>query len=222
MKNFDITLYGILDPEHCLDRDLADLAEMAANNGATILQYRDKINETRHMVAAVTSILDAVSHTDVKVIVNDRVDVALAAGAHGVHLGPADMDAGRARRIAGSDLIIGVSVKTLEGAESVPDDLVDYAFIGGVHPTTSKDNKGAMGVDGWIERAKLVRENSPGLPVGAIAGITLDNAAEIIRAGADGIAVISGIFKQEDVAGTTRRFRELIEEARDESGDEKA
>lgn len=215
MKNFDISLYGILDPEHCLDRDLPELAEMAANNGATILQYRDKINETRHMVAAVTAILDAVSATDVKVIVNDRVDVALAAGAHGVHLGPSDMDASRARRIAGDDLIIGVSVKTPEGAESVPDDLVDYAFIGGVFPTTSKDNRAAMGIAGWKERAGIVRATAPGLPVGAIAGITLANVEEVIRAGADGVAVIAGIFEQQDVAAQTRRFREIIENARE-------
>jgi len=216
MKDFDISLYGILDPEHCLDRDLADLAEMAANNGATILQYRDKINETRHMVAAVTSILDAVSHTDVKVIVNDRVDVAMAAGADGVHLGPADMDASRARRITGDDMIMGVSVKTLEGAESVPAGLVDYAFIGGVHPTTSKDNRTAIGVDGWVERAEKVRQTAPDMPVGAIAGFTTDNVAEIIRAGADGVAVISGLFKADDVPATTRRFREAIEEARED------
>jgi thiamine-phosphate pyrophosphorylase len=215
MKDFDISLYGILDPEHCLDRDLADLAEMAANNGATILQYRDKINETRHMVAAVTSIINAVAHTDVKVIVNDRVDVAMAAGADGVHLGPADMDASRARRITGDDMIIGISVKTLEGAESVPADLVDYAFIGGVHPTSSKDNRAAFGVEGWIERAEKVREAAPGMPVGAIAGITAENAAAIIRAGADGVAVISGIFKAQDVPAATRKFREVIEEARD-------
>ena len=177
MKDFDISLYGILDPEHCLERDLTDLAEMAANNGATILQYRDKINETRHMVAAVTSILDAVAHTNVKVIVNDRVDVALAAGADGVHLGPADMDASRARRIMGDEMIIGISVKTIEGAENVPAEYVDYAFIGGVYPTASKDNRTAMGVDGWIERAEKVRVAAPGIPVGAIAGIHCGNSS---------------------------------------------
>jgi len=214
MKDFDISLYGILDPEHCLDRDIADLAEIAVNNGATILQYRDKINETRHMVAAVTSILDVVDSEEVKVIVNDRVDVAMAAGADGVHLGPADMDASKARRIMGDDMIIGISVKTLEGAESVPVDLVDYAFIGGVHPTTSKDNRTAMGVEGWVERAQTIREYAPQLPIGAIAGITVENASEIIAAGADGIAVISAMFKADDVAGTTRCFREVIEEAK--------
>lgn len=214
MKDFDITLYGILDPEHCLERDLGDLAEMAANNGATILQYRDKVNETRHMVAAVTSIIDAVSHTGVKVIVNDRVDVAMAAGADGVHLGPADMDAGRARRIMGNDMIIGISVKTVEGAENVPAEFVDYAFIGGVYPTTSKDNRTAMGVEGWIERAEKARQAAPGIPIGAIAGITAETAPELIRAGADGIAVISEIFKADNVPEATRKLREAIEESR--------
>ena len=215
MKNFDISLYGILDPEHCLDRDLTDLAIIAANNGATILQYRDKVNATRHMVAAVTSILDALADSDIKVIVNDRVDVAMAAGADGVHLGPADMDASRARRIMGEDMIIGISVKTLEGAESVPAHLVDYAFIGGVHPTTSKDNRTSMGVSGWIERAQKVRQVAPEMPIGAIAGITTGNVSEIIRAGADGVAVISGIFEQADVAQATRLFRENIEASRE-------
>lgn len=214
MKNFDISLYGILDPEHCLDRDLADLAVIAAGNGATLIQYRDKINGTRHMVAAVTSILDALEDTDVKVIVNDRVDVALAAGAHGVHLGPTDMDAGRARRIAGDDMIIGISVKTLEGAESIPCHLVDYAFIGGVHETTSKDNPAAVGLSGWKERAERIRESAPRLPVGAIAGLTPENCGEVIRAGADGIAAISALFEAEDVAAATQAFYRAIEEAR--------
>ncbi|WP_075995869.1 thiamine phosphate synthase [Salaquimonas pukyongi] len=218
MKNFDITLYGILDPEHCLDRDLAELAVTAANNGATLLQYRDKINGTRHMVAAVTSILDALGDSEVKVIVNDRVDVALAAGAHGVHLGPSDMDAGRARRIAGDDLIIGISVKTPEGAESIPCHLVDYAFIGGVHETTSKDNPAAFGLDGWRERAERIRESAPRLPVGAIAGLTPGNCAEVVQAGADGIAAISALFEAEDVGAATQAFRRAIEEARESNG----
>lgn len=218
MKNFDITLYGILDPEHCLDRDLSDLAIMAADNGATILQYRDKLNSTRHMVAAVTSILDALSGSDVKLIVNDRVDVALAAGADGVHLGPSDMDAGKARHIVGEDMIIGISVKTQEGADSVPCDLVDYAFIGGVHATTSKDNPAAIGVAGWKERAALIRANAPRLPVGAIAGFTPQNCGEIIRAGADGVAAIASLFEAPDAAAATKAFRIAIEEAREDAG----
>ncbi|MCB1384333.1 MAG: thiamine phosphate synthase [Nitratireductor sp.] len=215
MKNFDISLYGILDPEHCRDRDIADLAVIAADNGATILQYRDKVNDTRHMVATVTAILDALGDSDVRVIVNDRVDVALAAGAHGIHLGPSDMDAGHARRIMGDDAIIGLSVKTLEGAESLPADLIDYAFVGGVFETRSKNNPAALGIDGWKARTALIRQAAPGLPVGAIAGMTAGNCGALIRAGADGIAAISALFAAEDVAQAVKDFRIALEEARE-------
>lgn len=214
MNPVDISLYGILDPEHCNGRDLAELAAISVDHGVTLLQYRDKVNDTRHMVEAVCEIMDAVSHTDVCVIVNDRVDVVLAAGAAGVHLGQSDMAVEDARKILGSDSVIGLSIKTLADAESAPLELLDYVFVGGVHDTSSKDNPAAIGIAGWQQRAGVLRLMIPDIPVGAIAGFTPENSGEIIAAGADGIAVISALFEADDVAAAAVDFRENIEAAR--------
>lgn len=214
MNPVDISLYGILDPEHCNQRDLAELAIIAAENGATILQYRDKVNETRHQIGAVSEILEAISHLDVPLVVNDRVDIALASGAGGVHLGQQDMRVEDARLILGSKAIIGLSIKTIEDAENAPVDLLDYAFIGGVHDTVSKINPTAIGIAGWQERAATLRAMAPDLPLGAIAGFTVENTGEMIKAGAQGIAVISALFKAHEVAEQARAFQREISGAK--------
>lgn len=218
MNPVDISLYGILDPEHSNGRDLAELAIIAAEHGVTILQYRDKINDTREMVGAVTEIIEAISHTDVPVIVNDRVDIAMASGAHGVHLGQSDMAPEDARALLGPDAVIGISIKTLDDATNAPVELVDYAFIGGVHETKSKVNPTAIGTAGWQERAKIINDAMPDLPLGAIAGFTTENTAEMIAAGAHGIAIISALFKAQDVAATAVEFRAIIEDAKNGRG----
>jgi len=218
MNSVDVSLYGILDPEHCNGRDLAELAAIAADSGVTILQYRDKVNETRHQIGAVSEIIEAISHTDILLLVNDRVDIALAAGAAGVHLGQCDMRVEDARAIMGPKAIIGLSIKTLEDANAAPVDILDYAFIGGVHDTTSKVNPIAIGIGGWQERAAILRAMAPKLPLGAIAGFTVENTAKIIEAGADGIAVISAIFKAEDVGAQARAFRQVISTALKKAG----
>jgi thiamine-phosphate pyrophosphorylase len=214
MKSFDISLYGIIDPEHCLDRNYRELVQTAVDNGVTLIQYRDKVNDTRTMIIDVGTIMDALEGTNVPVIVNDRVDVAMATGAVGVHLGQSDMAAEDARRLMGKDAIIGISVKTVEDAETAPVQIVDYAFVGGVHATTSKDNPSAIGVEGWEKRAEILRRERPDLPVGAIAGLTVKNVGEIIDAGADGVAMISALFEAEDVSKACREVRNAIEKAR--------
>jgi thiamine-phosphate pyrophosphorylase len=214
MNSVDISLYGILDPEHCNGRDLAELAVITAENGVTILQYRDKINDTRHQIGAVNEIIEAISHTDVPLIVNDRVDIALASGAVGVHLGQQDMMVEDARAILGPKAVIGLSIKTLNDAHSAPVELLDYAFIGGVHDTVSKVNPAALGISGWLERAAILREMKPDLPLGAIAGFTVENTGDMIEAGAQGIAVISALFKAENVGVRTAEFRQAIDSAR--------
>lgn len=214
MKSFDISLYGILDPEHCNDRGLAELAAISVRNGVTILQYRDKVNETRFMIDEVRRIKSAISGLNVAFLVNDRVDVAMAGGADGVHLGQSDMHPEDARQLLGTDAIIGLSIKTLDDAKSAPVSYIDYAFVGGVHVTSSKVNPSAIGVSGWQERVAILRTAKSGMPVGAIAGFTRENTGEMISAGADGIAVISAIYEADDVAGAAAEFRNVIDRAR--------
>lgn len=211
---FDIELYGILDPEHCNNCNLADLARTAVDNGATILQYRAKQKSTCEMISDVSEIKDAIDHSDVKLIVNDRVDVALAADADGVHLGQSDMHAADARSLLGADKIIGLSIKTLEDAKSASIDLIDYAFIGGVFDTNTKDNPPGIGIDGWKQRAEILKEKAPAMPLGAIAGITQENVAQLFANGVEGVALISHLFKAENVAEATKNMHDTIQEAK--------
>ena len=210
----DLSLYAILDPVRSRDRDLATLARHAARGGATILQYRDKDASTRDMVERARSIRAALDGSNVPFLVNDRVDVALASGADGVHVGQSDMDARDARRLLGPDAIVGLTIKTREHAQAAPLDCLDYVCIGGVFETASKANPTAIGLDGWQSVAAHFREHAPQLPVGAIAGIDASNAADVIRAGADGVAVISALFMQEDVEAAARELAKMIEGAR--------
>lgn len=213
MNKSDIHLYAILDPEHCKGRPLVHMAKAAAEGGATLVQYRDKTSPVREMIANAKEIKSAIEGSGIRLIVNDRVDVALASNADGVHLGQDDMRVDDARRLVGPDAIIGISIKTVEEAKACPVDVIDYAFVGGVFETRSKDNPAAIGIDGWVERANIIRNASPGLPVGAIAGIDESNIASLMEAGCDGVAIISAIFMANDVAKATASLSRLVKNA---------
>jgi thiamine-phosphate pyrophosphorylase len=210
----DITLYAIADPARSLDRPLDLLASDATAGGATLVQYRDKHSATRAMYEQALEINEALWKSNVPLIINDRADIAFAAGAAGVHLGQDDLFPSDAREILGEQAIIGLSVKTIEEAQAAPLEDLDYVFIGGVYQTESKDNPTAIGVAGWKERAAIIRARDPDIPIGAIAGIDETNIAELIAAGADGIAVISAIFMAEQAEDATRVLRQAIDDAR--------
>jgi len=214
MNPCNISLYGILDPERSRDRPLEEIARESVAGGVTLLQLRDKRGTARRMIDAARSIRAAVAGTGVPLLVNDRVDVALAAGADGVHLGQDDMPVSEARRILGPKAIIGLTVKTVADAISAQVDVIDYACVGGVFETASKANPAAIGVDGWLVCASLLRQRAPLLPVGAIAGIDETNAARIVRAGADGVAIIAAIYMRDDVKAAAVRLSRVIREAR--------
>lgn len=214
MNPVDISLYGIVDPEHCNGRPLHDLARISAENGATLIQYRDKKNGVREMIAIAKAIAASLADTGVPFIVNDRVDVALASGAAGVHLGQQDMHVSDARNLLGPDGIIGLSIKTIDEASTCPVEVIDYAFIGGVFDTRSKDNPTAIGMHGWRERADILAAAKPELPLGAIAGIDASNVSDVISEGCGGVAIISALYLAADLASATKEIRSKIEEAR--------
>ena len=210
MNPVNISLYGIIDPERCLGRPLDELARVSAENGVTLIQYRDKKNDIRTMIRNAVAIRDALSGMGVPFIINDRVDVALACEADGVHLGQQDMPVETARKLLGKNKVIGLSIKTVEEAQACPVTLIDYAFVGGVFVTQSKNNPAAIGIDGWIERANIIKNLEPDMPVGAIAGIDAENAAILVDAGCDGIAAISSIYMAGDVAGATSEMAAIL------------
>jgi thiamine-phosphate pyrophosphorylase len=149
-------------------------------------------------------------------VVNDRVDVALAAGADGVHLGPDDMAPADARRLLGPGAIIGLSIKNVAEAEAAPIELIDYVGSGGVYVTVSKQQKNPPIGPAGLGRIIAVlhgraSEQNKGLPVCGIAGIDASNAAEVIAAGADGVAVISALSLAPDPAAAARALRQVVD-----------
>jgi thiamine-phosphate pyrophosphorylase len=210
----DMRLYALIDPEHSGGNDIAELARQVAEGGATLLQMRDKRSGTRVMIEHAARIRAMVAPLRRPFIVNDRVDVALACGADGVHLGEEDMRAEDARRLLGRTAVIGLSLKSDTEAESAPLAIVDYVGIGGVFATTSKQNTAPpIGIAGLARLAAIVRRRAPALPVCAIAGITADNASQAIAAGADGVAVISALAQESNPKAAARRMRVAIDAA---------
>ena len=208
----DLRLNAILDPERAGGHDLLDLARAVAAGGATLVQLRDKKSDTRAMIEVARAVKAALVPLNVAFVVNDRVDVALAAGADGVHVGPEDMAPEDARRLLGRDAIIGVSIKTVAAAEAAPVGLVDYAGVGGVYATLSKEQKTPpIGTDGFSRVAGALRRRAPALPIVGIAGIDASNAGAVIAAGADGIAVISALSSARDPAMAARTLREVVD-----------
>jgi thiamine-phosphate pyrophosphorylase len=208
----DVRVNVILDPEHAGGRPLPELARAAVDGGATLLQYRDKTSETGAMVATARAILLAIEGTGVPLLVNDRIDVALAAGAAGVHIGQTDMTPEDARRLLGPDPIVGLTVRSMAEAEAVPADLIDYVGIGGVYATTSKQNRNApIGLDGLAAISTFLDARAPDLGRVAIAGITAETAPEVIAAGAHGVAVISAVSRAPDPSAAAAALRHIVD-----------
>jgi len=208
----DLRLNAIVDPERAGGRQLADLATRCVRGGATLIQLRDKLSETRILIKEARSIRQALAPFAAPFVVNDRVDVAIAAGADGVHLGQEDMAVEDARRLLGSSAIIGLSIKSVEEAEAARLDLVDYVGSGGVYATSSKQQKNApIGPAGLARIIAALRRRAPDLPICGIAGIDASNAAEVIAAGADGVAVISALSLVSSPENAARQLREIVD-----------
>ncbi|MEQ8443620.1 MAG: thiamine phosphate synthase [Alphaproteobacteria bacterium] len=211
----DLSLYLILGPTHG-GGDMTSLARQVAAGGVTLIQYRDKTSDTGTMVEHVRAIRDALSGTGVPLLVNDRVDVAMAAGADGVHLGQQDMTPSDARMILGPSKIVGLTVKKPDHARAADPRFIDYASVGGVFETTSKRNPDPpIGIDGLREMNNILSAAAPGLPRCAIAGISQDRIPDVIAAGADGICVIRAITDAAHPEEAARLLRATVGAARD-------
>jgi thiamine-phosphate pyrophosphorylase len=209
----DLRVYAIVDPERSGGHEIADLARQLAAGGATLLQLRDKLSDTGVMVERARAIKAALPQ-HIPLLINDRVDVALAAEADGVHVGQTDMAAADVRRLLGPNAIVGLSIKSIEQARAAPTELLTYVAIGGVFATTSKDNPDPpIGLAGLERIAATFRDRAAKLPVCAIAGIDAGNAAEVIAAGADGVSVISTLSLAENPTAATRDLRRIVDAA---------
>ncbi len=209
----DLRLYALVDPAVAGGRTLPDLAARIAAH-ATLVQLRDKLGSTRAMVEEARALRGVLEPAGVPLLINDRVDVALAAEADGVHLGQDDMPVPDARLLLGRTAIIGLSINSVVLAQVAPLELLDYIAIGGVYDTTSKDNtKPPIGIEGLRTIVQTVRARKRGFSICAIAGINGGNAAAVIEAGADGVAVISALSRSDDPGEAARELRAVVDGA---------
>ncbi|MDR1367471.1 MAG: thiamine phosphate synthase [Candidatus Accumulibacter sp.] len=210
MSHADFSLYLVLDPDLCDDPEgMVRTARQAVLGGATIVQLRAPTWKKRRWLDTARALKAMLAPLCVPLIVNDHLDVALMADADGVHLGQADLPAAEARRWLGPGKIVGLSVTNVAQLSAAADG-VDYLGIGPVFSTrTKKDAAPVIGVETFSALAAV----SP-LPVVAIGGIDADNCAQLIKAGAQGIAVVSAICGQSDPAGAAARLRARIDTAK--------
>jgi thiamine-phosphate pyrophosphorylase len=206
--NADLGLYLVTDAAMCAQRGVPETVRAAVDGGVTAVQVRDPHASGRQLHDLVLRVREALAGTDVVLLVNDRLDVALAAGADGVHLGQSDVPVESARRIAGPDLLIGWSVSSaaeLAIANTFPSGTVDYLGVGPVLRTPTKpDAAPAIGIDGL--RALVA---ATAVPAVAIGGIRADNAAAIADTGVTGICVVSEICAAEDPKAAAARLRRV-------------
>jgi thiamine-phosphate pyrophosphorylase len=209
----DLRVYALVDPAVAGGRSLTELARLIAAD-VTLVQLRDKHGHTRALVEEARRLRDVLEPAGIPLLINDRVDVALAAEADGVHIGQDDMAPEDARLLLGRTAIIGLSLQSVAHAQAAPLDLLDYVAIGGVYGTTSKDNpKPPIGTSGLREIVETVRARKAGFPICAIAGINAGNAADVVAAGADGVAVISALSLSDDPAKAAHDLRAVVDGA---------
>jgi len=185
-------------------RSHIDIAQAALKGGAGVIQLRDKQASSRKLYDCAVKIHQLTTAAGATFIVNDRLDIALASGAEGLHIGQEDIPAPIARKLLGSDKILGVSARTLEEAVQAEREGADYIGLGPIFE--ARGSKSDAGEPVGLELIRVVH-NSVKIPLIAIGGINLTNAAEVISAGAAGVAVISAVVGARDVAAAVSSFR---------------
>ena len=203
----DYSIYLVTD-EGCLQgRALLDCVREALDGGVTLVQYRAKTASSAEMYAEALQLKALCDSFKVPLIINDRLDIAMAVGAAGVHLGQDDLPCAAARKILGEDYIIGVSAHNPAEAKAALQSGADYLGCGAVFGTATKADVKKLGTDGLAAICK-----AKGLPVVGIGGVTADNYREVRAAGADGAAIVSGILAQPDIRATVRAIARVSQE----------
>lgn len=206
----DYSLYLVTDDALAGGRSVEWIVAEAVRGGVTCVQLREKHAEGRAYYERAMALRERLRPLGIPLIINDRLDIALAIGADGVHLGQGDLPCAEARRIAGPNLLIGISVSTVAEAQAAARDGADYLGISPIFDTPTKtDTPVATGLDGL----RAIRAAVP-LPLVAIGGINAENAAEVLRAGADGIAVVSAIMAVADPRAAARALADVVARAR--------
>lgn len=201
----DYSIYLVTDQTIMTTATLSEAVEQAILGGCTMVQLREKTISTHDYYAFAKEIKDITDRYNVPLIINDRIDVAMAVNAAGVHLGQSDMPAAIARRIIGNDMILGVSATTKEEAEKAVRDGADYLGVGAMYPTGTKTDAKLVTVQELTEIRRQVK-----IPIVAIGGINRNNAIQLAKTGIDGLAIVSAIIAQPDIEVATKELKSLF------------
>lgn len=203
----DYSIYLVTDDGCLQGRALLDCVREALEGGVTLVQYRAKTASGAEMYAEALQLKALCDSFNVPLIINDRLDIAMAVGAAGVHLGQDDLPCAAARKILGEDYLIGVSAHNPAEAKAALQSGADYLGCGAVFGTATKADVKKLGTEGLAAICK-----AKGLPVVGIGGVTADNYREVRAAGADGAAIVSGILAQPDIRATVKAIAKVSQE----------
>jgi len=206
MDRKDLRLYLVTDRAAAGNRDLMEIVLQAVEGGVTMVQLREKDAPTREFLELAFKLKEVLSEKNIPLIINDRIDIALACDADGVHIGQGDMPYHIARRILGKDKIIGLSVENFEQIEKANALDVDYIGVSPVFATPTKtDTAQPFGLEGLDKAVKMSVH-----PVVGIGGMNTHSARQVIERGADGIAVVSAIIASKDPRSAAKQLLDLI------------
>lgn len=210
MNKFDLSLYLVTDRDLSMGRSLEEIVKEAVKGGITMLQLREKNTSTADFYKIACSLKNLLKGHNIPLIINDRLDIAIASDADGLHIGQSDMPYSVVREILGKDKIIGLSVETIEQAREANELDVDYIGLSPVFSTNTKtDINTPLELEGIREIASFTKHKTV-----AIGGINTQNTGDIIKNGADGIAVVSAIISQESPKMAAAELKKIIKEAR--------
>ena len=202
MKNFDPTLYFITDSTNYTEEEFLFRVEQALKGGATLLQLREKEKSTREYIELAEKVHKIAKRYNVPLIIDDRVDVALAIDAEGVHVGASDMPVAVARKLMGNDKIVGATAKTVPWAKEAYEQGADYLGVGAIYPTTTK----VVTVLTSTETLDAITKAVP-IPVNAIGGLNKDNIDVLKGIDISGVCVVSAIMKSDDPEKAARELK---------------
>ena len=203
-EDIDYSVYLVTDRRNKTDEEFLNIIEEAIKGGTTIVQLREKTASTKEFYDLALKVKEITSRYGVPLLINDRIDIALAVGSEGVHIGQDDMPADIAREIIGEDKILGVSASTVEEAKKAEIDSADYIGSGAVFPTSTKDDADSVSKE---ELKEIV--DSIDIPVVAIGGITVENAHTLKGSGIAGFSVVSAIMSAEDPKEASEKLKEI-------------
>jgi thiamine-phosphate pyrophosphorylase len=208
--NIDYSLYLVTDRGLARGRAILEIVTAAVDGGVTVVQLREKDCSTLDFIEQALTIKEFLKNRGVPFIINDRIDVAQAVNADGVHLGQTDMPLEMAKRILGNSMMIGISVESLADAIEAEKGGADYLGVSPIYTTPTKiDTAPALGLEGLKKIREAVK-----LPLVGIGGLNRENSAEVIRSGADGVAVVSAIVAADDPQAAANDLKQVIKEAR--------